>query len=109
VVDPSRVHDGARGAERGAERFLEVSGQFSGPLMPRPPDTMMSASETSSSFDSEVSTRTTRVRGAIADSSSVSTRGSAVSRASAGKTFGRVAATCSAALPQSTSARALPE
>ena len=30
-------------------------GQFSGPLMPRPPDTMMSASETSSSLDSEAS------------------------------------------------------
>ena len=85
-------------------------GQFSGPLMPRPPDTMMSASETSSSLDSDVSTRTTFARGAISPSSSDSIFGSgAASCDSAGKTFGRVVAIWSFAAPQSTSARALPE
>ena len=70
----------------------------------------MSASETSSSFDSGTSTRTTFARGAISPRSSVSTAGSAApSCASAGKTFGRVVAIWSFAAPQSTSARALPE
>ncbi len=70
----------------------------------------MSASDTSSSLDSDVSTRSTFARGAMSPSSSASTAGSpAPASASAAKTLGRVVAIWSFAAPQSTSTRALPE